>query len=266
MTTELPPSIPSITDWDDDFAQMDADVKRHTAMVQQRSDDKDAYQGVLEQFNTLLDNHHPEQALLYFLYACMASANPQKTGNLLGMSEDQYGIAGTSMAVMGDVTKLTDDLQNCTNGSDPNSSNISINDIYNATGELKDYLNHDDVKACFDPEALSTIQQQLGLMQDNITQHFNLVPNTDPNKLNSIGDMIKDMGLKGDPNNATEAAQGFTDPESVMTSSSQSINAELNQEVSTETSFEKNEQSFMSSLIKSMIDETNTAVQNQSKQ
>ncbi len=265
MTT----SIPGITDWDDDYAQTEADVQKHTDMVNQLNQDQSDYRTiVLPKFDALLDAGQPEQALLYFLYACMASVNPQQTDNILSISEDQYGIVGSSMAVMGDITKMTDDLQNCTNGSDPKSP--SINDIYNATDQLQQLLDKPEVQSCFDPEALSTIQQQLGLMQDNITQYFNLVPPSDPkydpNKMDTIQDMQKNMGLKGDPKNATEAAQGFTDPESVITSSSQSINAELNQEVSTDTSFEKNEQSFMSSLIKSIIDEVNTSVQNQSKQ
>jgi len=269
--------------WDDDYAQTEADVQRHTDMVNQLNQDQSDYKTVvLPQFDALLAVN-PEQALLYFLYVCMASPNPQHTDNILSISEDQYGIVGSSMAVMGDITKMTDDLQNYTNGSVP----ASIDDVYNATAQLQSLLAKPEVQSCFDPEALSTIQQQLGLMQDNITQYFNCPANpknndinpqtgknfqpSDPNyaddpKLQSIAEMQKNMGLKGDPKNATEAAQGFTDPESVMTSSSQSINAELNQEVSTDTSFEKNEQSFMSSLIKSMIDETNTAVQNQSKQ
>lgn len=249
--------------WDDDFDKTNDDVIKHTDMVNQSNQDNSDYRTfVLPHLDALLDAHNPEEALLYFLSVCMASPNPQQTDNLLSISEDQYGIVGSSMAVMGDITKLTDDLQNYTNGSDP----ATIAQINQGVTQLTKYLDQGVVKDCFDPEALSTIQQQLGLITNNINQYFNITPGQDPNKMDSIAEMQANMGLKGDPKNATEAAQGFTDPESVITSSSQSINAELNQEVSTDTSFEKNEQSFMSSLIKSMIDEVNTSVQNQSKQ
>jgi hypothetical protein len=77
--------------------------------------------------------------------------------------------------------------------------------------------------------------------------------------------MIALMSQKGDIAKSTDAAGAVNDDMSILSSSTQSVNASLNERVSQQTSMEKSVQSFFTAIVKDIIDIVNAVVQNYGK-
>ncbi len=281
--------------WSDDYKKFMDDVTKHGAAVQQWIDDQKQYRDVvLQKFYEICRSKTPEEALLYFLSVVVASVDPNNGATIIGTEEDHMGVYGKSFLVTADNTQLTNDLQNATTSSSPVDIKTFATQLdqllklfdpaHGAKGPSPD-PDAIQVQACFDPSANAAIFQQLQNIRNTIyiagdTSGYN--PKADADTvffdetgtgkrpdgkphMKSFDEMQKNMGQKDDPGDAVEAAKTLTDANSILTSTTQSVNAALNESVSQLTGFEKNVQAFLTSFLKSWIDQLNAMVQNANK-
>jgi hypothetical protein len=230
----------------------------------------------------------PEKVLLYFFYFVMASLQPSDAGSkqprtdtIFGLEDDKMGAIGQNLGLTAKTTQLINDLQNITNGTstDPNNS---LKDVAKNLDQLMHEFDPSNTNGLsghgFSPDAAQQIFGSLQTIRSTIyvegENPYGYGPKpTDSTvffsdatgKLSSFSEMIKDLGQKGDPDQATEASKTLSDSFSVLTSTTQGVNSALNEQVSQQTGFQKNVQSFGASLMKSMIDLMNSIIQSTSK-
>ena len=267
--------------WDADYSSFTDAAQQNKADTQAYYDDKSAYEKRLAEFDAFAATHTPEETLLYFFAMIVTATDPSQRDNIFGLQDDQLVIYGDQMVVNANTTTLTNDLQNLVNDT-VSTDEVPIDQQVNVMNASLDQMiyafeNDPDVISAYDPSTVSAILVQLNNVKTTLNTYFD--PNAkpyDPNnpsapydvKMQSFDDMKNRMSIKDDgtvTNNATTAAKEFTDSFQILTSLTQNTNAVLNQKVSEITGMEKSWQSFVGSLMKSMLSLMDTASNNMSR-
>lgn len=240
--------------WENGLVANDTDVANHTKDINKYQNED------LPKFFSFCSSHTPEEALLYFFYWIATSTQPNTNDNILGLLDDQTKMYGAQMSVNARNTTLSNDLQNLVSDSDdgvPVDNQVTVATA--ALGQLiTEFKGDSKIQEAYDPSTSSGILQQLQAYQTEITNDFG------KGKLFASFDDMKTKMNAGDQT-AVAAYKVFTDASQILTSLTQNMSAALNQKVSQCTGMEKNWQSFFGSLMKSMLDEMNSIIQNMGK-
>jgi len=265
-------TIPGWQDqWDADFNKFMDGADQFDKDYTKYGHDQSAYKANVAAFNQFIKTHTPEEALLYFFNWIATATQPHKHDNILGLYDDQTTNFGDQMSGNARNTALTNDIQNLMNdsGGVPDKGSDQINFAVNALNQLLDKFENDPKVQALFKNTKDSIISNLKDYLSNIDKYFTWTDDHGQKHgqgtLTSFSDMIAKMGQKGDPDNAVEANKAFTDTGTILTSDTQNFSAVLNQEVSEVTGMVKNWQSFLGSLMKSLLDETNSLIQNLSK-
>ena len=245
------------TKWDADYGSFTDAAQQNKADTDIYYEDKASYQNRLDAFDAFAATHTPEETLLYFFAMIVTSADPSQHDNIFGLYDDQMIIYGDQMVVNARTTSLTNDLQNLVNDT-VSTDEVPIDQQINVAQAsvsqmIYTFENDQDVINAYDPSTVSSILVELNNIQTTLNTYFST---TDPSKLQSFDDMKNKMSIKDDgtgTNDATTAAKEFTDSFQILTSLTQNTNAVLNQKVSEVTGMMKSWQSFVGSLMKSML-------------
>jgi hypothetical protein len=257
--------------WDADFKKFTDGANQFDKDYRKYGDDKTAYKARVDAFTQFIKTHTPEEALLYFFTWIATATQPHQHDNILGLYDDQTTIFGDQMSGNARNTALANDIQNLMNNTSgiPEKGSDQINFAVNALHQLLDEFENDPKVEALFKSTKDSIISNLKDYLSNIDKYFTWTDGSGhkqgQGKLTSFKDMIDKMSEKGDPDNAVEANKAFTDTGSTLTSVTQNFSAVLNQEVSEVTGMVKNWQSFLGSLMKSLLDETNSLIQNLSK-
>jgi hypothetical protein len=253
------PIIPGWDQWNTDFKNFMDGADKFDNDYNKYLSNKAAYKANVEAFNQFIKTHTPEEALLYFFTWIATATNPHDHDNILGLYDDQTTNYGDQMSGNARNTQLANDLQNLINNTSGIPEDKQIDFAKLAINTLIDKFEHDPKVANLFKNTKDEIVTQLTAYKTTLDTYFG------PGKLTSFKDMIDKMSQKDDPDRAVEANKAFTDTGTILTSVTQNFSAALNQEVSEVTGMVKNWQSFLGSLMKSLLDETNSLIQNLSK-
>ena len=263
---------PGWDQWDTDFEKFMKGADTFNNDYNKYISDQAAYKANVEAFTQFIKTHTPEEALLYFFNWIATATQPKQHDNILGLYDDQTTNFGNQLSGNARNTALSNDIQDLINNTVSDKDvpvDQQVNYAMKALDQLIDKFQNDPKVEKLFANTKDEIITQLKAYQSNITQYFTWKDdNNQPQgkgTLTSFKDMIDKMGQKDDPGNAVEANKAFTDTGSILTSVTQNFSAALNQEVSEVTGMVKNWQSFLGSLMKSLLDETNSLIQNLSK-
>lgn len=255
------------TKWDADYGSFTAAAEQNKADTDIYYDDKASYQNRLDAFDAFAATHTPEETLLYFFAMIVTSADPSQHDNIFGLYDDEMIIYGDQMVVNARTTTLTNDLQNLVNDT-VSTDEVPVDQQVNVAKAsvsqmIYAFENDQDVINAYDPSTVSSILVELNKIQTTLNTYFDpsatpydpQYPGHEDTKMQSFDDMKNRMSIKDDTgtNNATTAAKEFTDSFQILTSLTQNTNAVLNQKVSEVTGMMKSWQSFVGSLMKSML-------------
>jgi hypothetical protein len=267
-------TIPGWDQWNTDFDKFMAGANKFGDDYNKYTSDQSAYKANVEAFTQFIKTHTPEEALLYFFTWIATATQPKQHDNILGLYDDQTTNFGDQLSGNARNTALSNDIQDLMNGTSSVQEGQQVDVAKQAIEQLlekfggattpdgKPIPGDPNVEHLF-ANTKDEIITQLKAYQATIDQYF--VGGSGGGTLKSFKDMIDKMGQKDDPGNAVEANKAFTDTGTILTSVTQNFSAALNQEVSEVTGMVKNWQSFLGSLMKSLLDETNSLIQNLSK-
>ncbi len=255
--------------WNTDFNKFNDGANQFHDDTGKYTDDQSAYKAHVEAFSQFIKTHTPEEALLYFFTWIATATQPKQHDNILGLYDDQSTNLADQMSGNARNTALANDIQNLINNTSGVADKDQIPYAMSAITQLINKFSNDEKVGNLFNNTKDQIIIQLQAYKTNIETYFKW---TDDNKqpqgngtLTSFKDMIDKMGEKDDPDKAVDADKAFTDTGTTLTSVTQNFSAVLNQEVSEVTGMVKNWQSFLGSLMKSLLDETNSLIQNLSK-
>jgi hypothetical protein len=274
-------TIPGWDQWNTDYNKFMDGADQFDKDYRKYGDDQTAYKANVEAFTQFIKAHTPEEALLYFFSWIATATQPHKHDNILGLYDDQTTNFGDQMSGNARNTALANDIQNLMNdttsgvteGNQVKFANTALDQLLDKFGggttpDGKPIPGDPKVEALF-KNTKDSIITQLKDYKSTIDKYFTWTDDHGQKQgkgtLTSFKDMIDKMGKKGDPDKAVEANKAFTDTGSILTSVTQNFSAALNQQVSEVTGMVKNWQSFLGSLMKSLLDETNSLIQNLSK-
>lgn len=259
--------------WTTDSTAFTNATQAHQKSQKAADDDTDYYhQHVLVDFDTFCSGKHTaEEVLVYFLTVVVGRTDPTIHHTIFGLFDDRTDTLGKAMSATAKNTQLTNDLEELfSNTIDPSQVplNQQVSVATGCVGWLIDKFNNDPaVQGSFNPTMRSTIVSQLAQVQKTLNDYFG-PSGTNPygeSKITDFKQLQDFLGDKKDPSHAQEAQKALTEASSILTSTTQNINSALNEQVSQYTGFDKNVQSFVGSLMKSLIDFTSAVIQNLSK-
>jgi len=259
--------------WNIDNASFIAGANAHQAAVNAYSGpggDLPTYHENVAKFEQFMKHHSPEENLFMFMFFLMSAMDPTNNANILGLYNDQEDGVGKSMGVCAHTTQLINDLQNLFNdtagvpespaGNQLAVANAVVNQLISQFSNPSD-PNYAAVTGSFDSNSLTAIVSQLTNIQTTLSSYFGPGATVAGSQIASFDQLKTLLGGQNDPQHSSEAAKGLTDAIQVLTSLGQNINSALNQEVNQITGMQKNWQSFLASLMKSILDELNAISQ-----